>query len=83
MFNYGINFDWVKEESDKILLQKLWNAAVAESREGDRKEALNAFKKAYQQIREKQITSRKSHFDAAHQKIEKTLGSFGNLINLD
>ena len=80
MFNNGINFNWVIDEEDKKRLQALWKAALVEE---NQKNNLAAFKKAYQEIREKQIVSRKEAFDKSHQKIEKTLGAFGNLIKLD
>ena len=83
MFNNGIDFNWVTDENDKKHLQELWDAALKEDTEEGQKKNLAAFKKAYQKIREKQIESRKAPFESAHQKIEKTLGAFGNLIKLD
>jgi hypothetical protein len=83
MFDNGIDFNWVTDEADKQRLQDLWNAALKEDAQGSQKKNLAAFKKAYQEIREKQIVSRKEAFDTSHQKIEKTLGAFGNLINLN
>jgi hypothetical protein len=83
MFDNGINFNWVVDEEDQRRLQDLWKAALREDKEkGGQKKNLAAFKKAYQEIREKQIVSRKAAFYESHSKIEKTLGAFGNLIDL-
>ena len=88
MFNNGLLFDWVQSDDDKKRLQALWDEAVEEENQNilqkeNNKKKLNAFKKAYQKLREQQIFARKNAFENQHKKLINDLSSFGNLINLD